>query len=76
VIADLGFSIVTGGHPANPVATDLVVALRDEPTLRHFDPEEVSYWVPVDGRGRSHLDRGAFGRFAGAVWKSSILSVR
>jgi hypothetical protein len=52
VIADLGFSIVTRAHPGNPVATDLIVALRDEPTLRHFDPEEVSYWVPEDGRGR------------------------
>jgi hypothetical protein len=59
VIADLGFSIVTGAHPANPVATDLIVALRDEPTLLHFDPEEVSYWVPDEGRGRPrHVDRG------------------
>lgn len=52
LIANLGFSIVTGKHPGTPAATDLLVALRDKPTLRHFDPEEVSYWVAEDGRGR------------------------
>jgi hypothetical protein len=66
VIADLGFSIVTGGHPDNPVATDLVVALRDEPTLLHFDPEEVSYWVPEGGRGRPrHVERATSVPFEG-----------
>jgi hypothetical protein len=67
VIAELGFSIVTDPH--DPAATGLVVALRDEPTLRHFDPEEVSYWAPVEGRGRPRqLDRDTHvpleGRFA------------
>ncbi len=52
LIAELGFSIVTGTHPGSPVATDLLVALRDQPTLRHFDPEEVSFWAPEGGRGR------------------------
>ncbi len=49
---DLGFSIVSGVDPREPAATDLIVALRDEPTLRHFDPEEVTFWVPREGRGR------------------------
>ncbi len=52
IIRDLGFSIVSGVDPREPAATDLVVALRDEPTLRHFDPEEVTFWVPREGRGR------------------------
>lgn len=66
VIADLGFSIVTEAHPDNPVATDLVVALRDEPTLLHFDPEELSYWVPEDGRGRPrHVERATHVPFEG-----------
>jgi hypothetical protein len=52
VIRDLGFSIVSGVDPGDPAATDLVVALRDEPTLRHFDPEVVTFWVPREGRGR------------------------
>lgn len=69
VIAELGFSIVTGVDPHDPAATRLVVALRDEPTLRHFDPEEVSFWMPVEGRGRPRqLDRDSHlpleGRFA------------
>jgi len=69
VVRDLGFSIVTGVDADDPAATNLVVALRDEPTLRHFDPEVVSYWVPEEGRGRpreltreSHLP--VEGRFA------------
>jgi hypothetical protein len=34
------------------------VALRDAPTLRHYDPELVEYWVSADGRGtRRELDR-------------------
>jgi hypothetical protein len=43
-LADLGFLLLDGdyagawGHPR------LLVALRDKPTLRHFDPEAVSYW--------------------------------
>lgn len=58
VIAELGFSIVTGEDPDDPAATGLVVALRSEPTLRHYDPEAVSYWQAVEGRGRSrHFDR-------------------
>jgi hypothetical protein len=52
IVRELGFSIVTDVDPGNPAATDLVVALRDEPTLRHFDPEELSFWVPREGRGR------------------------
>lgn len=52
VIRDLGFSIVSRVDPGEPAATDLVVALRDEPTLLHFDPEEITFWVPREGRGR------------------------
>ncbi len=58
ILADLGFEIVTGEHPDNPTASDLVVALRDRPTLRHFDPEDVLYWTTQGGRGRpARLDR-------------------
>jgi hypothetical protein len=30
----------------------LIVALRDRPTLRHYDPEVVEYWSTADGRGK------------------------
>lgn len=81
VVRDLGFSIVTGVDAGDPVATDLVVALRDEPTLRHFDPEVVSYWVPQEGRGRPReLTRESplplEGRFAwGRVWIADRLGL-
>ena len=66
LIADLGFTIVTRVHEGDPAATDLLVALRDEPTLRHFDPEEVSYWAPEEGRGRPrHVDRETHVPFEG-----------
>ncbi len=70
LIADLGFEVITGEHPGTPTATDLVIALREKPTLRHYDPEEIQYWTIEGGRGRpARLDRGARdvpleGRFA------------
>lgn len=45
IVRDLGFSIVTDVDPSNPAATDLVVALRETPTLRHFDPETIEFWA-------------------------------
>ncbi len=50
LLADLGFF----AHPDLPnVAGDayLLVALRDRPTLRHFDPERVDVWVNRGSRG-------------------------
>jgi hypothetical protein len=36
----------------------LLVALRDRPTLEHFDPELVTYWEARDAKGRvATLDR-------------------
>ena len=45
------------GFLANPDLPDqagpgyLLVALRSEPTLRHYDPESVEYWATDGGRG-------------------------
>jgi hypothetical protein len=38
--------------PDRPGPAFLLVALRPAPTLRHFDPEAVEFWVTSDGRGR------------------------
>ena len=41
-------------HPDLPEAPGpafLLVALRPAPTLLHYDPEAVDYWVSDDGRG-------------------------
>src|SRR5215208_243384 len=50
--------LVNWGFLANPDLPDapgpahLLVALRPEPTLRHFDPEAVEYWGSEANRGR------------------------
>ncbi|MFL5686872.1 MAG: hypothetical protein ACJ77D_12530 [Chloroflexota bacterium] len=38
--------------PDRPGPASLIVALRDRPTLRHYDPEVVDFWSTEDGRGR------------------------
>jgi hypothetical protein len=37
--------------PDGPGPAFLLVALRPTPTLQHYDPEAVDYWVIDDGRG-------------------------
>jgi hypothetical protein len=37
--------------PDVPGPASLLVALRPAPSLTHYDPEAVDYWVAVDGRG-------------------------
>jgi hypothetical protein len=37
--------------PDQPGPAFLLVALRPVPTLEHYDPEAVDYWVTVNGRG-------------------------
>jgi hypothetical protein len=38
--------------PDGPGPAYLLVALRPAPTLQHYDPEAVDYWVTEAGRGR------------------------
>ncbi len=49
-MADLGF-LANPDLPDRPGPAYLLVALRDAPTLRHYDPETVEYWVTEAGRG-------------------------
>ncbi|MES2209718.1 MAG: hypothetical protein V4515_05980 [Chloroflexota bacterium] len=51
-LATLGFTLVNSDRPASPGGSELLVALRDRPTLRHFDPERITCWVAAAGRGR------------------------
>jgi hypothetical protein len=56
-LADLGF-LATPDLPDRLGPASLFVAIRPAPTLRHFDPEAVDYWVAEGGRGiRRTLDR-------------------
>ena len=50
LLANLGF-LASPDLPDRPGPAYLLVALRDAPTLRHFDPEAVEYWVSEKGRG-------------------------
>jgi len=57
-LRDLGFTLLNSDRPAAPGGSQLLVALRDRPTLRHFDPEALTCWVAASGRGRAHsIDR-------------------
>jgi len=49
-LAVLGFEAVSD-LPDRPGPAHLLVALRPQPTLRHFDPESVRYWATERGRG-------------------------
>ena len=52
-VEQLGFLDVNGTTPHATGGANLIVALRDRPTLTHFDPERVEHWVVADGRGRA-----------------------
>lgn len=55
-LADLGF-LASPDLPDRPGPASLLVAIRPAPTLRHFDPEALDYWVAEGGRGvRRTLD--------------------
>jgi hypothetical protein len=57
-LAHLGFVLRDGTSPSVMPGPRLLVALRDQPTLEHFDPEVVTYWVAAGGRGHvATLDR-------------------
>lgn len=49
-LADLGF-LANPDLPDRPGPAYLLVAMRESPTLRHYDPETVEYWVSEGGRG-------------------------
>lgn len=50
MLANWGF-LAEPDLPDRPGPAFLLVALRDRPTLRHFDPELVEFWVTEGGRG-------------------------
>ena len=50
-LAQLGF-LVRSDLPDGPGPAFLLVALRDRPTLSHYDPEVVEFWTARDGIGR------------------------
>ncbi|MGA3058004.1 MAG: hypothetical protein ABSE70_08235 [Candidatus Limnocylindrales bacterium] len=58
LLANLGFQLVEPERTGGDETSSLLVALRPTPTLRHFDPESIDYWITEGGRGRAaRLDR-------------------
>jgi len=50
VMRDFGF-LATSDLPDRPGPASLLVALREVPTLHHYDPEGIEYWSNYSGRG-------------------------
>ncbi len=58
MLANLGFELVEPDRSRDDETSHLLAALRPKPTLHHFDPESIDYWVTEGPRGRAaHLDR-------------------
>jgi hypothetical protein len=58
-MGDLGF-VAFRTPPGTPTPDScLMVMLHDVPTLRHFDPEVVSFWATSAGRGRVEIKDGS-----------------
>jgi hypothetical protein len=69
----LGFLDVNGTAPQAPGGSNLVVALRERPTLTHFDPERIEHWTAVGGRGRpAEITRTTPLPLEGRFWWGSI----
>ena len=60
ILANLGFELVEPDRTQAEETSHLLVALRPQPTLQHFDPENIDYWTTDGARGHAAgLDREA-----------------
>jgi hypothetical protein len=58
ILATLGFALIEPDRTRGDEASHLVVALRAQPTLQHFDPDAIDYWITEGDRGRAaKMDR-------------------
>jgi hypothetical protein len=58
LLAGLGFQLVEPDTTIGDETSHLLVAIRPVPTLKHFDPESIEYWITEGARGRAaRLDR-------------------
>jgi hypothetical protein len=58
ILAHLGFELVEPDRSQGEETSHLLVAIRPKPTLHHFDPETIGYWITDGARGRAAtLDR-------------------
>jgi hypothetical protein len=74
LLRDLGFSLINSDQPRALGGAHLLVALRDQPALQHFDPEVVTYWAPLEPHAvQVTLDRKALDRRPAAPWPRPVL---
>lgn len=60
LLSTLGFELVEPDRTQTDETSHLLVSIRPQPTLQHFDPETVDYWTTDGSRGRAaSLDREA-----------------
>ncbi len=58
ILGDLGFELVEPDRTQSEETSRLIVALRPKPTLQHFDPESIGYWISDGTKGHAvSLDR-------------------
>jgi len=58
ILAKLGFALIEPDRKRGDEKSHVVVALRAQPTLQHFDPETIDYWITEGARGRAaKMDR-------------------
>jgi hypothetical protein len=58
VLVNLGFELVEPDRTRADDTSHLLAALRPQPTLRHYDPDAIGYWITDGARGRAAtLDR-------------------
>jgi hypothetical protein len=58
ILGNLGFERIELDRTESDGTSHLLVALRPQPTLKHFDPEAIDYWIIDGDRGRAaRLDR-------------------
>ena len=60
ILANLGFELVEPDRTQGEETSHLLLALRPQPTLQHFDPDVIDYWTSDGTRGHAaRLDREA-----------------
>ena len=58
VLANLGFELIEPDRTQAEETSHLLVALRPQPTLQHFDPDQIDFWTTDGSRGKAvNLDR-------------------
>lgn len=78
LLAGLGFELVQPDRTGVDDTSHLLVALRAKPTLQHFDPDSIDYWITDGARGHAaKLDREArFPVVADYAWGRLTLTDR